>query len=61
MSRHLAQEARQAIVADLELQDCFRRMQRQSNNPRVRAILHDLLLMEEMNEVLLRSLTTGLA
>ncbi|NUM25780.1 MAG: hypothetical protein HUU49_04160 [Candidatus Buchananbacteria bacterium] len=60
MSRKIIESARQAISAELELQDCYRRMKNQATNPKVRAILHDLLLMEEMNEVLLRSLNKNL-
>jgi hypothetical protein len=32
----------------------------QATNPKVKAVIKDLLLMEEMNEVLLRSLNQNL-
>lgn len=60
MSQDLAVEAKKAISAELKLQDCYRRMSARADNPRVKAIVHDLLLMEEMNEVLLRSLNQNL-
>lgn len=49
----LATDARKAVGL---LQDCYRRMSSQARDPKVKAVLHDLLLMEEMNEVLLRSI-----
>lgn len=52
----IAQEAKKAIAAERYLQNCYRRMQRDDNNSRINNILHDLLVMEEMNEVLLRAL-----
>jgi len=60
MSPHLQKEAKKAISAELELQACYRRMSTRAENPKVRAVLHDLLLMEEMNEVLLRSINQRL-
>ena len=60
MSRKIIEQANQAISAEIELQDCYRRMESQVTNPKVKAVLHDLLLMEEMNEVLLRSLNRKL-
>ena len=53
-------EAARAIQAEIKLQDCYRRMSQRASSPKVRAVLHDLLLMEEMNEVLLRSLNEQL-
>jgi hypothetical protein len=60
MSAELVQEAQRAIAAERYLQDCYRRMDREITNPKIHAVLHDLLLMEEMNEVLLRSLSQRL-
>ena len=60
MSKDLATEAKKAISAEIKLQSYYRRMERQATNPKVKAVLHDLLLMEEMNEVLLRSLNQSL-
>ena len=60
MPYDIEQESRKAISAELELQACYRRMSSQASNPKVRAVIHDLLLMEEMNEVLLRSLNQSL-
>lgn len=60
MSDSLAKETKKAIVTELKLQDCYRDMSAKAKNPRVKAVLHDLLLMEEMNEVLLRSLNHSL-
>ena len=56
MSPSLIKEARKAISAELQLQESYRKMAGQTQNPKVKAVLHDLLLMEEMNEILLRSL-----
>lgn len=60
MSKGLMLEAKKAISAEIKLQGYYRRMERQATNPKVKAVLHDLLLMEEMNEVLLRSLNENL-
>ena len=54
-------EAQRAIKAEVQLQDCYRRMSANADSPKVRAVIHDLLLMEEMNEVLLRSLDNTLS
>ena len=60
MSENMVQEAKKAIAAEVRLQECYRRMVKKTSNPKVKAALHDLLLMEEMNEVLLRSLNHNL-
>ena len=60
MPLDLLSEAKKAIAAEVKLQDCYRRMSREAGNPKVKAVIHDLLLMEEMNEVLLRSLHQSL-
>jgi rubrerythrin len=60
MSEELEKVAKKAISAEIELQDCYRKMSEQAKNPKVKAVIHDLLLMEEMNEVLLRSLNQNL-
>jgi len=60
MSYDLNKETKRAISAELRLQDCYREMSAKASNPRVKALIHDLLLMEEMNEVLLRSLNHSL-
>lgn len=57
---HIKTEAERAIKAELRLQDCYRKMSARASSPKVKAVLHDLLLMEEMNEVLLRSLNEQL-
>lgn len=57
---HLKYEIKRAITAEADLQDCYRRLVTRTGNPKVKAVLHDLLLMEEMNEVLLRSLSQSL-
>lgn len=53
---YLQTEAQKAIKAEVKLQDCYRRMSANADTPKMKAVIHDLLLMEEMNEVLLRSL-----
>lgn len=60
MPDSIIKEAQEAINAEVKLQACYRRMSRQTDNPKIRAVLHDLLLMEEMNEVLLRSINGSL-
>jgi len=60
MSSHITTDVRRAISAEQQLQDCYRKMAGDAPNPKVQAVLHDLLLMEEMNEVLLRSLSQNL-
>ncbi len=60
MSLDLATEAKKAIFAEIKLQECYRKMSAEAGNPKVKAVIHDLLLMEEMNEVLLRSLNQSL-
>ncbi len=60
MKNTIVTEANKAIVAELALQDYYRRMARAVTNPKVKAVLHDLLLMEEMNEVLLRSISRSM-
>lgn len=52
----VAAEAQKALSAGKALQVCFRKMQTYTANPKIKAVLQDLLLMEEMNEFLLRSL-----
>jgi rubrerythrin len=56
MNDTLIKEARKALTAEIKLQDYYREMSQKAQNPKVKNVLHDLLLMEEMNEVLLRSL-----
>jgi hypothetical protein len=56
MPDKLSKEAQEALMAGVKLQDCYRKIAFESNNPKVKAVVHDMLLMEEMNEVLLRSL-----
>jgi len=60
MNYNLATEAKKAISAELELQQSYRTMSAKASNPKVKAVLQDLLLMEELNEVLLRSLNQSL-
>ena len=60
MEDKLSQQARRAIAAEQYLQNVFRQMQHRTSNTRVSAVIHDLLLMEEMNEVLLKSISQGL-
>jgi hypothetical protein len=60
MTKEIFKKAQEAIMAEVTLQDCYRRMSQDTANPKVKAVLHDLLLMEEMNEVLLRSLNGSL-
>ena len=60
MPENLVAEAKKAIEAEIKLQDHYRQMDKGVSNPKVKAVLHDLLLMEEMNEVLLRSLNQHL-
>lgn len=60
MGSKIAQEAKRAIRAGAKLQSYYRSMQQDASNPKVKAVLHDLLLMEEMNEMLLRSLHKSL-
>lgn len=59
-SNKLAEQAKKAISAEIKLQSYYRSMEKQASSPKVKAVLHDLLLMEEMNEVLLRSLNQNL-
>ena len=56
MARNLIKEARKAITAEVKLQSYYRQMSQKAANPKVKAVLHDLLLMEEINEMLLHSL-----
>jgi rubrerythrin len=60
MAYDLAKKAQRAIAAELKLQQYYRQMADQATNPKVKAVIKDLLLMEEMNEVLLRSLNQNL-
>ena len=57
MPEALLKQTKKAIEHEKELVDCFHKMMKDSPNPRTKAIIHDLILMEEMNEVLLRSIT----
>ncbi|MBU1164803.1 hypothetical protein KKA15_04560 [Patescibacteria group bacterium] len=47
---------RRAIVAEEKLIRCYRQMAHQSPDPKVRSVLRDMMLMEEMNEILLKTL-----
>lgn len=60
MQRDLLKQVHEALTTGIKLQDCYRKMTIRADNPKVKAVLHDLLLMEEMNEVLLRSLNQAL-
>lgn len=60
MTEDLHAAAKKAISAEVKLQSYYREMSNQATNPKVKAVIHDLLLMEEMNEVLLRSLKQSL-
>ncbi len=60
MTNDFSQPAQEALAAEIKLQDCYRKIASESSNPKVKAVVHDLLLMEEMNEVLLRSLNQSL-
>ena len=60
MENNLIQKTKTAINQEKKLVECFEDMLVQSENPRAKAIIHDLILMEEMNEVLLRSLNQHL-
>ena len=61
MPESMVKEAKRAIAAQQYLQDCYRRMQHQAPNAKLGAVLHDLVLTEELNEVLLRSLAQNLS
>ena len=60
MRKHLVLETSRAIQVERDLVDCLRRLMRRSAHPRARKVIHDLIVMEEMNEMLLRSLTASL-
>ena len=60
MDSTLTTEVKRAISAEIKLQECYRNMAGNSASPKIQALLHDLLLMEEMNEVLLRLLDQSL-
>ena len=56
MKKDLIEKTKTAIQHEKKLVECFEEMLSESKNPRAKVIIHDLILMEEMNEVLLRSL-----
>lgn len=56
----LKYEIKRAITAEADLQSCYRRLMTHTGSPKVKAVIHDLLLMGEMNEVLLRSISQSL-
>ncbi|MAF25474.1 hypothetical protein CL634_07880 [bacterium] len=51
---------RQAIRLERRLEDCYREMMSDAKDEKTKAVLHDMLVMEEMNELLLRSLSQHL-
>lgn len=57
MPQPIVKQTKDAIAYEKELVECFHKMLDASPNPKTKAIIHDLILMEEMNEVLLRSLS----
>lgn len=59
-SDFIKKEAQEAISTGVKLQACYRRMSAKAVSPKIKSVIHDLLLMEEMNEVLLRSLNNAL-
>ena len=61
MNQVLVQEIDQAIEAEKSLINCYQKMLKISPNSKVKSVIHDLIIMEEMNEVLLRSLNQHLA
>lgn len=60
MRKHLVLETSRAIQVERDLVSCLQRLLRRAVNPRMRKVIHDLIVMEEMNEMLLRSLTASL-
>lgn len=47
---------KRAVRAGREVQKCYQWMFQQAKHPRAKAVCRDLLLMEEMNELLLKRL-----
>jgi hypothetical protein len=60
MPKEIKKQAQKALETGIKLQDYYRKIASESDNPKVKAVVHDMLLMEEMNEVLLRSLNQTL-
>lgn len=60
MNENLIQEIDQAIKAEKNLINCYQKMLQISPNTKVKSVIRDLIIMEEMNEVLLRSLNQHL-
>ena len=60
MPQNLIQEIDQAIKAEKDLVGSYQKMLKISPNTKIKTIIHDLIIMEEMNEVLLRSLNQHL-
>lgn len=56
MTKEVIKATKQAILAEERLLRCYQRMVRETQDPKVRSVLRDMMLMEEMNEVLLKAL-----
>ena len=56
MTKDVAHATKQAILAEERLISCYRRIFTQTKDPNVKSVLRDMMLMEEMNEVLLKTL-----
>lgn len=57
MNKELPNKTIEAVQVERDLVSCYTRILKKTDNPQVKAIIRDLILMEEMNEVLLRSLS----
>jgi len=56
MTTQILKATKQALQAEERLLKCYKRMVNQTSDPKVRSVLRDMMLMEEMNEVLLKTL-----
>lgn len=56
MSKEINQAKVQAIEAEAKLLQCYQKMVRRTRDPKVKSVLRDMMLTEEMNEILLKTL-----
>ena len=56
MSKTWLYETQKALQSGEKMQKCYNRLLKKAPNPEVKALIDDLLRMEEMNALLLRKL-----
>ncbi|PIS05237.1 MAG: hypothetical protein COT81_02125 [Candidatus Buchananbacteria bacterium CG10_big_fil_rev_8_21_14_0_10_42_9] len=57
MPRRTIRQTDRAIKAEEDLISCYAEMAKKAKDPKVKSVIRDMMLMEEMNEVLLKAIS----